>query len=198
MATIEKRIDRHSATDRIVKLSLLAAISVVLVLIIRFPIIPSLSFLEYDMADVPILIGTFFYGPLWGILLTAVVCILQGVTVSAQSGAIGILMHFIATGGFVLVAGLIYRGNRRTLKHAVIALIAGAVTMIALMVPLNYFISPVFMATEEFPYAAAQQVIWQNMWLFVAFNAVKALVNATMTFLFYKAAGKLLRIPFVK
>lgn len=195
---MENRSNRRAATDRLVKLALLAAISVVLVLLIRFPIIPSLAFLEYDMADVPILIGTFFYGPLWGLLLTAVVCILQGVTVSSQSGIIGIVMHFVATGGFVLVAGLIYRGNRRTLKYAIIALVAGAAAMIALMVPLNYFISPLFIATEEFPYPAAQQAIWQNMWLFVAFNAVKALVNATMTFLLYKTAGKLLRIPFVK
>ena len=76
----------HAAADRLVKLALLAAISIILVLLIRFPIIPQLNFLEYDMADVPILIGTFLYGPVWGLLLTLVVCVLQGVTVSANSG----------------------------------------------------------------------------------------------------------------
>ncbi len=188
----------HKTIDRLVKLALLAAVSIILVLLIHFPIIPQLSFLEYDMADVPILIGTFLFGPLWGLLLTLVVCVLQGVTVSSSSGVIGILMHFIATGGFVLVAGLIYRGERRTLKYAIIALIAGACTMTALMVPLNYFISPMFIATEEFPYPAAQAAIWSQMWLFVAFNSIKAFGNALLTFVLYKAVGRVLKLTFIK
>ena len=188
----------RSTADKLVKLALLAAISVILALLIHFPILPQLSFLEYDMADVPILIGTFLYGPFWGLLLTLVVSIIQGVTVSASSGIIGIVMHFIATGGFVLVAGLIYRGKRRTLKYAIIALIAGALTMIALMVPLNYFISPLFIQSPEFPYKAAQSTIWSMMWLFVAFNAIKAFGNALITFLLYKAVGRVLKLQFVR
>lgn len=187
----------RSTADKLVKLALLAAISVILALLIHFPILPQLSFLEYDMADVPILIGTFLYGPFWGLLLTLVVSVIQGVTVSASSGIIGIVMHFIATGGFVLVAGLIYRGTRRTLKYAIIALIAGALTMVALMVPLNYFISPMFIQSPEFPYKAAQSTIWSMMWLFVAFNAIKAFGNALITFLLYKAVGRVLKLQFV-
>ncbi|MBQ7060236.1 MAG: ECF transporter S component [Clostridia bacterium] len=187
----------RSTADKLVKLALLAAISVILALLIHFPILPQLSFLEYDMADVPILIGTFLYGPFWGLLLTLVVSVIQGVTVSASSGIIGIVMHFIATGGFVLVAGLIYRGKRRTLKYAIIALIAGALTMVALMVPLNYFISPMFIQSPEFPYKAAQSTIWSMMWLFVAFNAIKAFGNALITFLLYKAVGRVLKLQFV-
>ena len=193
-----ERTSSHQTVDRLVKLALLAAVAVILVLLIHFPIIPQLSFLEYDMADVLILIGTFLYGPFWGLLLTLVVCVLQGITVSSESGVIGILMHFIATGGFVLVAGLIYRGERRTLKYAIIALIAGACTMVALMVPLNYWISPMFIASEEFPYAAAQSTIWSMMWLFVAFNAIKAFGNALLTFLLYKAVGSVLKKTFIK
>ncbi|MFQ9412551.1 MAG: hypothetical protein ACLR1T_18100 [Evtepia gabavorous] len=37
-----------------------------LVYVIHFPIFPAASFLEYDPADIPILIGTFAYGPLAG------------------------------------------------------------------------------------------------------------------------------------
>ena len=73
------------AIDRTVKLGLLAAISILLVYLIHFPIFPAASYLEYDMADVPILIGTFLFGPLWGLLLTAVVSVLQWVLVSPAS-----------------------------------------------------------------------------------------------------------------
>ncbi len=52
---------------KMVMMAMLAAISIVLVNFIHFPIFPSAPFLEYDMADVPILIGTFLFGPLNGL-----------------------------------------------------------------------------------------------------------------------------------
>ena len=70
-----------NAIDRMVKLGLLTALSILLVYLIHFPIFPSASYLEYDMADVPILIGTFLFGPLWGLLLTFAVSLLQWVLV---------------------------------------------------------------------------------------------------------------------
>ena len=58
---------------KLVTMAMLAALSIVLVYVIHFPIFPAASFLEYDPADIPILIGTFAYGPLAGVLLTVVV-----------------------------------------------------------------------------------------------------------------------------
>ena len=77
-------------TLRLATLGMLAALAVLLVALIHFPLIPAAPFLEYDPADVPILIGTFLYGPWAGLGLAGVVCIVQGVTVSAGSGPIGI------------------------------------------------------------------------------------------------------------
>ena len=44
---------------KLVTMAMLAALSIVLVYVIHFPIFPAASFLEYDPADIPILIGTF-------------------------------------------------------------------------------------------------------------------------------------------
>jgi riboflavin transporter FmnP len=44
-------------------LAMLVAIGVVLCFLIHVPLIPAASFLEYDPADIPILIGTFAFGP---------------------------------------------------------------------------------------------------------------------------------------
>lgn len=74
------------STRQLVSMAMLGAISIVLVSVVHFPLIPAAAFLEYDPADIPILIGTFAYGPLAGLLMTIVVSIIQGVTVSAQSG----------------------------------------------------------------------------------------------------------------
>ena len=54
------------------------AISVALVYLIHFPIFPAVAFLEYDPADIPILIGTFVFGPLSGIVLTVVTSVITG------------------------------------------------------------------------------------------------------------------------
>lgn len=173
--------------NRLVKLGLLAAISLILVYLIHFPIFPAAPFLEYDMADVPILIGTFLFGPAAGVLLTAVVSILQWLLISPQSGWIGAAMHFFATSGFVLVAGNIYRRNR-TKKTAIIALIAGACTMILLMIPLNLIFTGHFMGTPI-------QVVKDMMFpVIVPFNAIKAFGNGFITFLLYKAVGKVLKM----
>ena len=43
---------------------MLTAISIVFVSVIHFPLFPAAAFLEYDPADIPILIGTFAYGPI--------------------------------------------------------------------------------------------------------------------------------------
>lgn len=174
--------------DRLVKLALLAALSLIMMLI-RFPLF--LPFLEYDMADVPIFIGTFLFGPWWGLLLTAVVCVLQGVTVSAGSGIIGILMHFFATGAFVTVAGLIYR-RMHTFKGALLALACGSVTWVLWMIPLNLIFTGYFMGT---PIDVIKSLLLPAI---IPFNAVKAVGNSVITLLLYKSVGKVLKLEFVK
>ena len=179
--------------DRVVKLGLLAALSVLLAVTIRFPIFPAAPFLEYDMADVPVFIGTFLFGPWWGLLLTAVVCVLQGLTVSAGSGVIGVLMHFFATGGFVLVAGFLYRAQKyHTFKGALLSLACGCVTWVLLMIPLNLIFTGWFMGTPT-------SVIWSMMGpVILPFNAIKAVGNSAITLLLYKSIGRVLKKEFVK
>ena len=131
-------------TKKLTTLGVLAACSIVLVAFIHFPIFPAVSFLEYDPADIPILIGTFLFGPVWGVVLTVIVSAIQGFTVSAQSGVYGIVMHVVATSAFSLVAGLIYKHNK-TKKGALIAIICGVIAMTAVMYPANLAFTPVYL-----------------------------------------------------
>ena len=48
---------------KITVMAMLAAVAVVSVYFIKFPLLPSAPFLEYDIADVPVLIGTMLFGP---------------------------------------------------------------------------------------------------------------------------------------
>lgn len=169
---------KQNSTLKLAKMGMLVAVSIVLVYFIHFPIFPAVAFLEYDPADIPILIGTFAFGPLAGILLTVVTSVIQGLTVSAASGLYGILMHVIATSAIVLVAGIIYKKNK-TRKGAVIGLVCGVIAWIIVMICANLVITPLFMGVPR-------AVVVDLMPFIAAFNGIKAGVNAIITFLLYK------------
>lgn len=165
-------------TVKLAKMGMLVAISIVLVYLVHFPIFPAVAFLEYDPADIPILMGTFAFGPAAGVLLTIVTSIVQGVTVSAQSGLYGIIMHIIATSALVLVAGNIYK-KMKTRTGAVIALICGVIAMTVVMIGANLIITPLFMGVPR-------AMVWDLMPFIAGFNALKAGINAVITFILYK------------
>ena len=174
----EHKMTSREKTVRLAKMGMLVAISIVLVYFIHFPIVPAVAFLEYDPADISILIGTFAFGPLAGILLTVVTSVIQGVTVSAASGLYGIIMHVISTSVLVLASGLIYKYNK-TRKGAVIALLCGVAAMTLVMIGANMIITPLFMGVPR-------NIVWSLMPFIAGFNAIKAGINSVVTFLLYK------------
>lgn len=177
-------INTQQKTTTLAKMAMLVAVSIVLVYLIHIPILPMLPFLEYDPADVPILIGAFAFGPLAGISLTVVTSVIQGVTVSSAAGPYGIIMHVIATSALVLTASLIYKRNK-TKKQAVIALVAGTLAMVAVMVPANMIITPLFM---NVPLEALKPSL---PWI-ALFNLIKAGLNSIITFILYKRISRFL------
>lgn len=171
-------------TKKMVILGVLSALSVVLVALIHFPIFPAVPFLEYDPADIPILIATLSFGPFAGFFVTIIVSLAQGLTVSAGSGLYGIIMHIIATGTFSLVSGVIYKKNK-TKAGGITALTVGALAMAAVMVGANMVITPIF---TGWPPAA----VWELMPYIAGFNFIKAGINALGTMIIYKRISKVL------
>lgn len=172
-------------TVKLVKMGAMAAISVALVYLIHFPIFPAVAFLEYDPADIPILIGTFAFGPLAGLALTVVTSVIQGLTVSSGSGLYGILMHVIATGVLVIVSGSIY-GRKKTKNMAVVSLLCGMAAMAVVMMGANIVITPLFMGVSA-------EAVCSLMPFIVGFNLIKAGINGGVTFILYKRIANFLR-----
>ncbi len=170
-------------TKSIVIMALLIAISVGLLYLIRYPIFPAAPYLEYDPADIPILIGAFAFGPVAGIVLTVIASAVQALTVSAHSGIYGFIMHVIATSTLVIVASVIYR-IRHTRVGAVIGLVSGTLAMAGVMMIANHFITPVFTG------APTEAVDAMLVPIILPFNLIKAGVNSAVTFLIYKVVSK--------
>jgi riboflavin transporter FmnP len=78
---------------KVAMLGVLSALAVVLMFFVRFPILPIVPFMEYDPGDVVGLIAGFLYGPVEGLIVIIIVALIQGMTVSAGSGWVGIAMH---------------------------------------------------------------------------------------------------------
>ncbi len=174
-------------TKRMVTLAMLAAIAIVLVAVVHFPLLPAAPFLEYDPADIPIFIGMFLFGPWAGLQLTVVVSLIQGLTVSAASSWIGIVMHILATGSFCVLAGLIYR-QRHTRGGAALALAVGTLTQTLVMVGCNLVFTPLFMG------APVGEVVAMLVPAIIPFNLMKAALNSLVTFVIYKPISRVVRI----
>ena len=168
------RIKRKNNVRKLTALGMLGAISLILVSTVHFPIIPAAPFLEYDPADVPILIGTFAFGPIAGFLLTVVVSIIQGMTVSAASG------------GPIAIIMTIYRRNK-TRKTAAVALTVGALIMTGAMVIMNLIFTPLFLGQSM------ETVIPMLLPAIIPFNLIKAGVNCIITFVLYKSISHLIK-----
>ena len=167
---------------KMVTMAVLAALSIVLMLLVRLPIIPAAPYLIYEPADVPILVGTFLFGPLAGLAITFVVAAIQATILSAD-GLVGFVMHMMATGTFVITAGLIYK-RFHNIKGAIAALIAGTLAMTLVMIPVNLIIQPNFYGT---PYDVVKGMIVPVL---IPFNLIKAGVNSVIILVVYKTISK--------
>jgi riboflavin transporter FmnP len=165
------------STAMIAKLAMMTAVSVVLLLIIRIPFPPA-PFLVYDPADVPIYITAFAYGPVAGLIVTLIVCLIQAFMLGGD-GLYGFLMHFIATGIVAVAVGYMYRRNK-TRKTAIIALVTGVIITVIVMCAMNLLITPMYMG------APRSAVVAMLPTVIIPFNLLKAGLNSILTFILYK------------
>ena len=96
---------RKKSVRNLVLAGILVALSLVLMLLeLPIPFLP--PWLKLDFSTVPLLIGGFAMGPVWGICMQAVKSALH--LLWSSTGGVGELADFIMGGAFVLTASLIY------------------------------------------------------------------------------------------
>lgn len=167
----------------IVMVGVLSALAVSVALLIHFPIFPAVPFLEYDPADVVIYLATYLFGMPMGLIITAIVSIIQGITVSASSGIYGIISHILATGSYVVIAGLIRKWMKKK-SGMPVSVVLGAVATTAIMTGWNMLIVPLYMP------GATTEYIVSILGFIVLFNLIKTCVNGTMAVLLTLALEK--------
>lgn len=176
---------KNNKLIKLVETSVLAALGVVFMLMIRFPLLPSASFLEYDMGDIPVIAASLLLGPGAGSAVLFVVALFQSLTVSAASSWQGFIMHFLSTEIFILSLYFL-RKKLKTKKGTALSLIVSTILMALVMVPLNLIFTPMYMKVP------VQAVIELLLPAIIPFNLLKGAINSFVSFLLYFPLLKIL------
>lgn len=159
--------------QRLTTAGVLAALSLVLMATIRFPIFPSAPFYEMEFSDVPILLCSSLLGPVYSIITLFIVCLIQTLFFSSSSGIIGFVMHLISSGLTILVVYFV-RKKIDGVKGVLISNLLGVIVMTLVMIPMNMWMVSEFMGIN------VQGFINGFLAVCVAFNLVKSTVNLTL------------------
>ena len=175
--------ERIKNNNKIKKLTAVAMFSA-LAYVIHFIHIP-VGFLNLDFKDVIMTVCGMYFGPIYGIAIAVLVPVLETITVGG-TGVYGLIMNILSSVTFVGTASVIYR-FKKTMSGAVIGLCAAVFAMTAVMVVANLLITPYYMGVS------VSDVVALLPKLLLPFNAIKAILNASLTLCFYKPLTTILR-----
>jgi len=197
---------RRRTIRRITAAAIMTAMAVVLMYLeIALPLMP--PFLKFDFSEVPVLIGAFALGPVYGVVIELLKNLIH-LPVTATSG-IGEFSNFITGSIYVFSAGMIYK-KFRTRKGAIAGMLIATALLALVAAPFNYFITlPLYgkilnFSTEAIVgMSAAVNPLIKNkisliLYAFVPFNLFKGFVVAFITFWVYKPISRIINETYKK
>ncbi|MBP2634659.1 MAG: ribU [Firmicutes bacterium] len=182
------------------RVAILASAATILMLL-EVPVIFMPPFLKLDFSDIPAIIGAFALGPLAGCLIVLLKNMLH--VSYTQTAGIGEMANFLVGTGFVVPAACIYSGSKSR-KRALLALIAGTLSMTLVAAAVNYWILiPLYQTALKLPLeaiitmgrAANPQIVDLKTFIVFAiipFNLLKGSVVSVITLLVYKKMSPIL------
>ena len=202
----DSRVERKIMIRRIAACAILTAMAVLLIYLeIPLPFMP--VFLKFDFSELPVLIGAFALGPVWGVVIELLKNLIH--LPVTQTMGIGELSNFIAGTIYVGTAGIIYR-KLLTKKGAAISMAIATLALAIVSIPVNAFITlPLYGSMMGFPLeaiigmsASANPLVKDKISLllavFVPFNLFKGIVVSVITFFVYKPISRLINKTYEK
>lgn len=181
MNTSKSNIQTSDKLRRLTAIAMFCALAYICMFVFRIKV----SFLTFDAKDAIIAIGSMFFGPLSALIMSALVAVLEFITVS-DTGIYGCIMNFISSAAFSVTASLIYK-YRRKLSGAIAGLAGAVVAVTACMMIANLLITPFYSGLSISDVGAMIPT------LLLPFNLTKAFLNASLVLLLYKPVTRALR-----
>lgn len=139
----------HQRTQRLVGIACLAALAFILMLF-EFPIIPVASYLKIDFSDVPVLLGGYIYGPVGGVMIAVLKCLIHAMVNGFSVGElIGVTSDFISSLALLLPFSLIWKkeGHWSFKKQLLVGVLTATLVLTLVMSLLNLWVlTPLYMA----------------------------------------------------
>lgn len=143
-----------------------------------------IGFLSIDVGDVVIVIASFIYGPVAGVIVSLISAAAS--FLYSGTGFWGFIMDFASSAAFVFVASFIY-SRKRSFKSAIIGIGVSVITTTAFMIPMNILITPLYTK------APTEYVISLIPTLLLPFNFAKTLLNGAASLVIYKPLVRAMR-----
>ncbi|MCI5643927.1 MAG: ECF transporter S component [Peptoniphilus sp.] len=159
-------------------------------------------FMKLDISDLPVLVGAFTMGPVFGIIIAALKNILALIFKGTMTVGVGELSNFIVSATFAFVSSYIYR-KHKTYKWAILSLTVGVVFMTVLAMMSNYFVVfPLYgkVMPMDAIIAMGSAITSKITGLFtmmiysvLPFNLIKGFTTSAMMMLVYKKVSPLFK-----
>ncbi|MDL2237755.1 ECF transporter S component [Christensenellaceae bacterium OttesenSCG-928-K19] len=187
-------------TQYITRIAILAVVAFAL-MYIEFPIPIAPPWLKLDFSDVPALLGGFALGPVAGIIIQGIKCILFFFFKNSGTGGVGELANFLIGIAIVIPAAIIY-AKKHNFKFAIVGTLIGVAVACVSAAILNYYllipaytqIMPIeaILSITSAINPAADSLMGYVLVFAMPFTAAKLAIDAVIVFLLYKKLARLL------
>ena len=192
----------YFSSTRIAFIAIFAALTGVLHAFGKFPLSFAFpGFLEFDFADIPLLLGTFALGPVSGCIIAVVAILIKLVCAGTGSMFVGDLAKLLVWLAFIIPAGIVYK-RFRTKKGALLAMLIGSASSVAVAILSNWLMLIPFYLYQMFggnwePLLGMMRALFPNitqatfynyyLWVSVLpFNVLRCLIASLACFFVYK------------
>ena len=191
-----------SSTHYIAYTAIFAALAGVL-MFLEIPLFFAPSFYKIDLSEIPVLICTFYLGPVAGVAAELVKIVVKLVLKGTSTAFVGDFANFVVGCSFVLPASMFYHA-RPGKKTALLGMILGTAVMTVFGSAFNaIYLLPKFAALFGMPMeaiigmgtkvnSAINSVSTLVLFAVVPFNLLKGVVVSALTFVLYKRISPIL------
>ncbi len=192
-------------TRKVAMIGMFSAIAMILHLF-DFPLPFAPGFYKLDFSELPILVGTFAFGPAAGVMMEFVKIMLKLMVKGTSTAFVGDLANFVIGCSFILPASVMY-AFRKNKKSAVMACITGTLIMTVFGTAFNaVYLLPAFsklygtpldqllaMGTAVNPLAGEGSIVGFVVACVAPLNLIKGASVSLVTLLIYKPLSPIIK-----
>lgn len=193
------------STRKVAMIGMFSAVAMLLHLFdFALPFAP--SFYKLDFSELPILVGTFAFGPAAGVMMEFIKILLKLCVKGTSTAFVGDLANFVIGCSFILPASVIY-AFRKNKKTAVVACVAGTLIMTVFGTAFNaVYLLPAFsklygiplesllaMGSSVNPLAREGSIVSFVIACVAPLNLIKGTSVSVVTLLIYKKLSPIIK-----